>query len=186
MDRPDDADSRRMDHIDRSRRLYVISRLRGRSVTPEPETSSPTTLPSIRPRANHNPIPFAPSSYTYRSQANSPTVLPPLRFSNVTPSDQETQIRHGVSSLRTSSKQVNHTHRRGHSYDGRGSVPMDVDLLTPAQSLNLKGYRDGDRDGERVREQERDRERDRGDRDRQLSLPRSGHSRSSSTSVTPN
>jgi len=33
----EDAESRRMNHIDRSRRLYVISRLRGRSVTPESE-----------------------------------------------------------------------------------------------------------------------------------------------------
>lgn len=157
-------------------------------MTPETETSPPTTLPSIRPRANHNPIPFGPSSYTYsKSQATSPPVLPPLRFSNVTPSDQETQtIRHGISSLRTSSKQVNHTHRRGHSYDGRGLAPMDVDLSASAQSLNLKSYRYEDRDGERDRDQDRDRERDQGERDRQHSLPRSGHSRSSSTSATPN
>ena len=169
-----------------ARRLYVISRLRGRSVTPEAETSSPTTLPSIRPRVNHNPIPFAPSSYTYRSQATSPTVLPPLRFSNVTPMDQETQmIQHDVSSLRTSSKAVNHTHRRGHSYDGGGPVPMDVDLSASTQSLDLKGHRYGNRDGEREREQNEERERDRSERDRQPSPPRSAHSRSSSTSVTP-
>jgi len=160
--------------------------LRGRSVTPESETSTPTSLPSIRPRANHNPIPFAPSSYMFRSQSTSPTVLPPLRFSNVTPVDQETQtIRHGVSSLRTSSKPANHTHRRGHSYDSGGLVPMDVDLSASTQSLNLKGHRYGDHDGEREREQEREKERDRGERDPQPSPPRSVHSRSSSTSVTP-
>jgi len=195
-----------MDHIDRSeppdlcfslptiyktvhraaRRLYVITRLRGRSVTPETETPTPTTLPSIRPRATHNSIPFAPSSYTYRSQANSPTVLPPLRFSNVTPMDQETQtIRHGVSSLRTSSKAANHTHRRGHSYDGGGLVPMDVDLSASTQSLNLKGQRYGDRDDGVDREQDRERDGDRGERDRQPSPQRSVHSRSSSSSVTP-
>ena len=169
-----------------ARRLYVISRLRGRSVTPETDPPTPTTLPSIRSRANHNPIPFGPSSYTYRSQATSPTVLPPLRFSNVTPMDQETQtIRHGISSLRTSTKQVNHTHRRGHSYGGGGLAPMDVDLPASTQSLNLKGYRYGDRDGERDLEQHRDRERDQGEGDRQTSLTRSGHSRSSSSSVTP-
>ena len=166
--------------------MYVISRLRGRSVTPESETSTPTTLPSIRPRANHNNIPFGPSSYTYRSQATSPTVLPPLRFSNISPVDRESPtIRHGISSLRTSPKQANHTHRRGHSYDGRGLVPMDVDLSASTQSLNLKGHRYEDRDGERDGEQDRDKERDRGERDQQPSPPRSAHSRSSSTSVTP-
>jgi hypothetical protein len=155
-------------------------------VTPETETSTPTTLPSIRPRANHTPIPFGPSSYTYRSQADSPTVLPPLRFSNATPMDQETQtIRHGISSLRTSSKPVSHTHRRGHSYDGGGLAPMDVDLTASTQSLNLKGHRYGDPDSERERGQDRERERDRGERDRQPSPPRSAHSHSSSTSVTP-
>jgi len=155
-------------------------------VTPETESSTPTTLPSIRPRANHNPIPFGPSSFTYRSQANSPTVLPPLRFSNATPTDQETQgIRHGISSLRTSSKTANHNHRRGHSYDGGGLAPMDVDLSASTQSLNLRGDRYGDHDSEREREKDRERERDQGEKEQQPSPPRSVHSRSSSTSVTP-
>ena len=155
-------------------------------MTPETESSTPTTLPSIRPRANHNPIPFGPSSYTHRPRASSPPILPPLRFSNPSP-DQETQtLRHSISSLRASSKPVNHTHRRGHSYDGGGLAPMDVDLSASTQSLNLKGHRYGDHDGDREREPDRERERDRGEKDQQQpSPPRSAHSRSSSTSVTP-
>jgi len=62
---------------------------------------------------------------------------------------------------------------------------MDVDLSASTQSLNLKGHQYGDHDGEREREQDKERERDRGERDRQPSPPRSVHSRSSSTSVTP-
>ena len=62
---------------------------------------------------------------------------------------------------------------------------MDVDLLASTQSLNLKGHQYGDHDGEREREQDKERERDRGERDRQPSPPKSVHSRSSSTSVTP-
>lgn len=62
---------------------------------------------------------------------------------------------------------------------------MDIDLSASTQALNIKGHRYGDRDSEREYEQDRERERDRGERDRQPSPPRSTHSRSSSTPVTP-
>jgi len=63
---------------------------------------------------------------------------------------------------------------------------MDVDLSASTRSLSLKGHRNGDRDSGREREQGRERERDRGERvHQQPSPPRSAHSRSSSTSVTP-
>ena len=62
---------------------------------------------------------------------------------------------------------------------------MDVDLSASTQSLTLKGHRYGDRDSEREHEQDGERERDRGERDQQPSTPRSVHSPSSSTSVTP-
>ena len=59
---------------------------------------------------------------------------------------------------------------------------MDVDLSASTQSLNLKANRyDDEMDGE----EDRERDGDRGERDRQPSLSRSVHSRSSSTSVTP-